>query len=116
MALPETLRICILTRSVNGYGPGLFIGSRTEPRVCRFLRSSRACLNRRRSETAIYVTARKTTVRNGESFVLGHGGFGWALKYETVGPTTIEEYMILRYIREVLGQADMPPVQLPKVH
>jgi hypothetical protein len=66
------------------------------------------------SKTIVSVTAHNAKVRNGESFVLGIAGLGWALIQDTVDATTIEEYMILRYIGEALGDTSMPPVQLPK--
>ncbi len=65
------------------------------------------------SETRVTVTARRAEVINGMEFGLGSCGPGWAWRYVPVEPTSVEEYVILRYIGQALGAPSMPNVMLP---
>ena len=66
------------------------------------------------AKTSFSVRARKTEVWNGQYLGFGHSILpGWIPRIESVKPTTVEEYMILRYVGEALGVRDMPPVKLP---
>jgi hypothetical protein len=66
------------------------------------------------SSTVVTVTALDTQVINGEHYGVGPCGPGYGWRYESVKPTTIEEYRILRYLGEYVGLSNMPPVVLPR--
>jgi hypothetical protein len=68
----------------------------------------------RDNRTRISVTAVKTEVTNGAKFGFGHSGPTWYPVREAVPPTTVEEYVILRYIGQSLGTQGMPDIALPK--
>jgi hypothetical protein len=61
--------------------------------------------------TSVSVTALEPEVLNGQ--MTGKPGHGRANRYVRVEPTSIEEYMVLRYIGNVLGVRSMPNVILP---
>lgn len=61
--------------------------------------------------TSVSVTALETKVLNGQ--MTGMIGHGRANRYVQVEPTSIEEYVVLRYIGEILGVRSMPKVILP---
>jgi hypothetical protein len=63
--------------------------------------------------TSVAVRALRTEVINGMHYGLGSCGPGWAWRYVPVEPTSIEEYLILRYIGEAVGAPAMPEVVLP---
>jgi hypothetical protein len=65
------------------------------------------------SNTVVSVTALGAQVINGTKFGFGSCGPGQANNYETVKPTTVEEYSILRYLGSYLGITNMPPLILP---
>jgi len=65
------------------------------------------------TRTRITVTARRTAVVNGESAGVGHNGPGWFDRSVHVPPTSVEEYMILRYVGTYAGDRSMPPVIQP---
>jgi hypothetical protein len=67
------------------------------------------------SNTVVTVTASDTEVITGTKFGFGPCGPGQGCVYESVKPTTIEEYTILRYIGDYLGAANMPEVIKPKL-
>ena len=61
--------------------------------------------------TSVSVTALETEVLNGE--MTGMPGHGRANRYVRVEPTSVEEYVILRYIGDILSVRSMPKVILP---
>ncbi len=63
------------------------------------------------SLTSVSVTALETKVLNGQ--MTGLIGHGRANRYVRVEPTSIEEYVVLRYIGSILGDHSMPMVILP---
>jgi hypothetical protein len=66
------------------------------------------------SNTLVTISASDTKVINGEKFGFGSCGPGYAWNSEPVKPTTVEEYIILRYLGRYLGLTNMPPVVLPE--
>lgn len=62
--------------------------------------------------TSVSVTALETTVINGE--MTGMPGHGRARRTVAVEPTSIEEYVILRYFGNILGVGSMPKLILPE--
>jgi hypothetical protein len=66
------------------------------------------------NETEITVTALEPCVINGEKYTYGHASPAYTPRFEPVKPTTIEEYMILRYIGASLGITNMPALILPE--
>ena len=64
-------------------------------------------------ETIVSVTALDTQVIDGERFGVGPCGPGMGNRYETVKPTTVEEYILLRYLGNYLGITNMPAVVVP---
>jgi hypothetical protein len=73
-------------------------------------------ISRSENETEITVTALEPCVINGEKYTLGHLSPGYIPRFESVQPTTIEEYMILRYIGASLGITNMPALILPEIN
>lgn len=65
------------------------------------------------SNTTVTITASDTQVINGTRFGFGSCGPGQAWSFQNVGPTTVEEYGILRYLGSYLGITNMPPIILP---
>ena len=65
------------------------------------------------SNTNVRVTAFDTQVVNGTKFGFGPCGPGQGWNCESVRPTTVEEYSILRYLGRYLGITNMPAVVLP---
>lgn len=65
------------------------------------------------NRTGVSVTALQTEVINGSTFGLGSCGPGRFNRYVRVEPTSVEEYMILRFVGEILGVRSMPEVILP---
>ncbi|PWU09638.1 MAG: hypothetical protein C5B50_26935 [Verrucomicrobia bacterium] len=65
------------------------------------------------SSTMVAVTASDTQVVNGTKFGVGPCGPGQGWNYESVRPTTVEEYSILQYIGRHLGITNMPAIVLP---
>ena len=63
------------------------------------------------ARTSVSVTALDTEVLNGQT--TGMPGHGRANRYVRVEPTSIEEYVILRYMGNILGVGSMPKVILP---
>ena len=61
--------------------------------------------------TSVSVTALDTEVLNGQ--MTGMIGHGRANRYVRVEATSLEEYMVLRYIGNILGVRSMPEVILP---
>ena len=61
----------------------------------------------------ISVKAYRPEVIHGKSFGMSHAGPRWLDRYVSVDSTTIEEYKILRYIGDFVGQSNMPPVIVP---
>jgi hypothetical protein len=61
--------------------------------------------------TSVSVTALDPQVLNGQT--TGMPGHGRANRYVRVAPTSIEEYVVLRYIGNILGVRSMPNVILP---
>jgi hypothetical protein len=61
--------------------------------------------------TSVSVTALETKVINGQT--TGMPGHGRARRTVPVAPTSIEEYVVLRYICNILGVRSMPKVILP---
>jgi hypothetical protein len=53
----------------------------------------------------------ETTVLNGQT--TGMPGHGRANRYVSVEPTSIEEYVVLRHLGEILGVDSMPEPILP---
>lgn len=66
------------------------------------------------TNTAVTITASDAQVINGRKFGFGSCGLGFAWNYQTVKPTTIEEYSILKYLGTYLGITNMPAVLLPE--
>jgi hypothetical protein len=66
------------------------------------------------AQTVVSVTALKTEVLNGSTWGIGSCGPGTFNRYVLVEPTSIEEYVILRYMGDILGAPSMPGVILPK--
>ena len=64
--------------------------------------------------TTVSVTASNTEVVNGMKFGLGPCGPGQGWNCESVKPTTVEEYCILRYLGGYLGITNMPDVIVPR--
>ena len=67
------------------------------------------------SNTVVTVTASDTEVVTGTKFGFGPCGPGQGYVYESVKPTTVEEYSILRYIGSYIGVTNMPEVIKPKL-
>jgi hypothetical protein len=65
------------------------------------------------SNTTVTVTASDTQVVNGTKFGFGPCGPGQGWNFESVRPTTVEEYSILRYLGGYLGVTNMPAIVLP---
>jgi hypothetical protein len=65
------------------------------------------------SNTTVTVTASDTQVVNGTKFGVGPCGPGQGWNNQKVRPTTVEEYSILRYLGNYLGETNMPAVGLP---
>jgi hypothetical protein len=63
------------------------------------------------TQTSVSVTALETRVLNGE--MTGMPGHGRARREVRVQPTSIEEYVVLRHIGNILGVRSMPKVILP---
>ncbi len=63
------------------------------------------------TRTSVSVTALDTEVLNGQ--MTGMPGHGRANRYIRVEPTSIEEYVVLRYMGSILGVRSMPKVILP---
>jgi hypothetical protein len=61
--------------------------------------------------TSVSVTALETRVLNGQT--TGMPGHGRANRYVRVESTSVEEYVVLRYIGDILGVRSMPKVILP---
>jgi hypothetical protein len=66
------------------------------------------------SGTLVAVTPYETKVINGTRFGIGHSGPGQGNNYESVKPTTVEEYSILQYLGRYLGVTNMPALILPR--
>ncbi len=65
------------------------------------------------SNTAVTVIAAGAQVLNGTKFGVGPCGPGQGWNFETVQPTTVEEYSILRYLGQYLGVTNMPATVVP---
>jgi hypothetical protein len=63
--------------------------------------------------TLVTVTAVRPEVLNGKTWGVGSCGPGTFNRYVGVEPTSVEEYVILRYIGSILGAGSMPDVILP---
>ena len=63
------------------------------------------------TRTSVRVTALDAQVLNGQT--TGMPGHGRANRYVRVEPTSIEEYVVLRYMGNILGAGSMPTVILP---
>ena len=61
----------------------------------------------------VEVTALDPQIVNGERWGIGPCGPGYGWHSQKVEATTVEEYVILRYLGRALGRADMPEVVLP---
>jgi hypothetical protein len=66
------------------------------------------------SDTLVTVIALDSEVINGRKLGYGHGGPGYGWNCEKVQPTTVEEYVILRYLGRYLGITNMPNLVLPR--
>jgi hypothetical protein len=66
------------------------------------------------SNTLVTISVLDAKVINGEKFGFGSCGPGYAWNSEPVKPTTVEEYVILRYLGHFLGLTNMPAVILPE--
>jgi hypothetical protein len=64
--------------------------------------------------TRVSVTALDPEVINGEKFGFGSCGPGYGWNCEKVKPTSVEEYVILRYLGRCLGVTNMPKIILPE--
>ena len=64
--------------------------------------------------TLVTVTASDTEVVNGRKFGVGPCGPGYGGNCQSVKPTTVEEYSLLRYLGRYLGSTNMPEVILPR--
>ena len=64
------------------------------------------------NDTIVTVTALDTEVITGRRAGFYHG-LGYAAEYESVEPTTVEEYVILRYLGNYLDISNMPDIVLP---
>jgi hypothetical protein len=62
--------------------------------------------------TVVTVMTINPRVHNGLRCCGPHGSY---TNYESVEPSTVEEYTILLFIGRVLGHSDMPPIRLPEV-
>ena len=67
------------------------------------------------SNTIVTVTASDAEVVTGTKFGFGPCGPGQGYVYESVKPTTVEEYSILRYIGSSFGVTNMPEVIKPNL-
>jgi hypothetical protein len=66
------------------------------------------------SNTVATITASDTEVVTGTKFGFGPCGPGQGYVYESVRPTTVEEYSILRYLGDYIGVIGMPEIIKPK--
>jgi len=78
-----------------------------------FIATFQLHLTKTGSNTSVRVTASNTEVVNGTKFGFGPCGPGQGWNCESVPPTTVEEYSILRYLGRYLGITNMPAVVLP---
>ena len=60
------------------------------------------------SDTLVTVTASDTQIINGRKFGFGSCGPGYGWNYQSVKPTTVEEYSLLHYLGRYLGITNMP--------
>ncbi len=65
------------------------------------------------SNTLVTVTASDTEVVNGRKFGFGPCGPGFGWNCQKVNPTTVEEYILLRYLGWCLGTTNMSEPILP---
>jgi hypothetical protein len=65
------------------------------------------------NETIVTIIASNTEVIDGQQFGIGPCGPGMANRYEPVQPTTVEEYIVLRYLGNYMGITNMPAVIVP---
>jgi hypothetical protein len=65
------------------------------------------------NETVVTVTALDAQVIAGKHFGFGSCGPGFANSYQSVKPTTVEEYTVLRYLGNFLGATNLPAVVYP---
>lgn len=65
------------------------------------------------SNTIVKVMGLNARVVNGQKFGFGPCGPGNGWVYKDVKPTTVEEYILLRYLGNSLGITNMPGVVLP---
>jgi len=67
------------------------------------------------SNTVVTITASDTEIVTRTKFGFGPCGPGQGYVYESVKPTTVEEYSILRYVGSYIGVTNMPEVIKPKL-
>jgi hypothetical protein len=65
------------------------------------------------NETVVTVKALDTQVIAGKHFGFGSCGPGFANSYQSVQPTTVEEYTVLRYLGNYLRATNLPAVVYP---
>jgi hypothetical protein len=65
------------------------------------------------NRTMVTVAAMNTQILNGMTWAWGPCGPGYGWKPDPVAPTTIEEYMLLRYLGLVMHVQGMPEVAVP---
>jgi hypothetical protein len=67
-----------------------------------------------RAQTLVSVEVVDPEIMNGMTWGFGSCGPGYAWRFESVDPTTVEEYALLRYIGRAVGAVGMPEVVLPR--
>jgi hypothetical protein len=65
------------------------------------------------NETVVTVTALDSQIIAGKHFGFGSCGPGFANSYQSVKPTTVEEYTVLRYLGNFVGATNLPAVVYP---